>query len=147
MFLGDQLLFDITPNISFRARHENALGQYLQSLQKLKKYDVTLPLVAHRENSGNYHVRIDELLGHHELRLQSLVDIIRENPGINGYEAASKRKWSIRARGWKDFPPGQKWFAVCEALSHIDYLIHEGRVGMEEHDGVEYYRVVEQAGL
>jgi glyoxylase-like metal-dependent hydrolase (beta-lactamase superfamily II) len=138
MFLGDQLLFDITPNISFRARPENALEQYLQSLQKLKAYDVTLPLVGHRENSGNYYARIDELIRHHELRLRSLVAIIKANPGINGYEAASKMKWSIRG-GWDDFPPGQKWFAVCEAQAHIDYLIHEGKASIEENKGVEHY--------
>jgi glyoxylase-like metal-dependent hydrolase (beta-lactamase superfamily II) len=143
IFLGDQLLFDITPNISFRPRPGNALGEYLESLQKLKNYDAVIPLTAHRENGGNYYTRIDELIQHHEIRLRELVDIIKTNPGINGYQAASKMEWSIQARTWDDFPPGQKWFAVTEALAHIDYLIYMGKAGVGENNGVEQYTIRE----
>jgi glyoxylase-like metal-dependent hydrolase (beta-lactamase superfamily II) len=141
MFLGDQMLFDITPNVPCAPRPQNTLAQYLESLRKIKAYDVALPLTAHRGNSGNYYTRIDELIRHHEIRLQSLMDIIKAHPGINGYQAASKMKWSIRVREWKDFPPGQKWFAVGEALAHIEYLIYEGKLRVEEHKGVEHYTI------
>ncbi|MDR0389124.1 MAG: MBL fold metallo-hydrolase [Spirochaetaceae bacterium] len=141
IFLGDQLLFDITPNISVRPRPGNALKEYLESLQKLKNYDVAIPLTAHRENNGNYYARIDELIQHHDIRLQELIDIIKTNPGINGYQAAAKMEWSIRAKSWDDFPPGQKWFAVAEALAHVDYLIYMGKVSVENNNGIEQYSI------
>ena len=35
--------------------------------------------------------------------------------------------WSIRCRSWADFPLTQKYFAVGEALAHLDFLCRRGR--------------------
>ena len=46
-------------------------------------------------------------------------------------------RWSIRCRNWGDFPVTQKFFAVGEALSHLDYLEVRGLVerrSEREHD-------------
>ena len=45
-------------------------------------------------------------------------------------------RWSIRCRDWTDFPVTQKFFAVGEALSHLDYLEVRGLVERQqkEHD-------------
>jgi hypothetical protein len=32
-------------------------------------------------------------------------------------------KWRIRAKNWEEFPVTQKWFAVGEAMAHLDHLI------------------------
>jgi hypothetical protein len=48
-------------------------------------------------------------------------------------------KWNIRAKNWDDFPPGQRWFAVGEALSHLNYLIDQGKVQKIEKGGVHIY--------
>ena len=36
--------------------------------------------------------------------------------------------WSIRCKGWDDFPVPQKWFAVGEAVAHLEYLMDLGKV-------------------
>ena len=36
--------------------------------------------------------------------------------------------WRIRARNWAEFPTPQKWFAVGEAMAHLDHLISLGQV-------------------
>ena len=36
--------------------------------------------------------------------------------------------WDIRCRGWEDFPTPQKWFAVGEALAHLEYLMDRSEV-------------------
>lgn len=128
MFLGDHVLFDITPNITVWPGLSNPLGQYLESLRAIKKYDVKLPLPGHRKSSDDLQGRVDELLEHHQLRLQEVVEIVAKTPGISGYHVAAQMKWSIRAKNWEDFPPGQKWFAVGEALAHLEYLVDCGQV-------------------
>lgn len=44
--------------------------------------------------------------------------------------------WDIRCRGWEDFPTPQKWFAVGEALAHLEYLMDRGQVGRPVGRGV-----------
>jgi hypothetical protein len=49
--------------------------------------------------------------------------------------------WKIRAKDWADFPTPQKWFAVGEAMAHLDHLIAQGRVVRTFADGLYYYNV------
>jgi hypothetical protein len=39
--------------------------------------------------------------------------------------------WKISAKSWAEFPPGQKWFAIGEALSHLNYLRLRGKIRRE----------------
>lgn len=136
LFLGDHVLFDITPNISIWYMLENPLKKYLESLDKIYNYDVKLPLPAHRSPGASLKTRIDELKKHHKIRLDEARKIVEDNPGIKGYDVAARMTWSIRAKDWDDFPPPQKWFAVGEALSHLDYLVADGSL-IHKEDG--YY--------
>jgi glyoxylase-like metal-dependent hydrolase (beta-lactamase superfamily II) len=141
MFLGDHVLFDITPNITMRISPANPVREYMKSLIKIKSFAVKLALPAHRENTGTLSGRVEELLAHHKQRLEELCTIVAANPGISGYTAASKMKWSIRAKNWADFPAGQKWFAVAEAAAHLEYLIDDGSLLCETTTGVyRYYK-------
>jgi glyoxylase-like metal-dependent hydrolase (beta-lactamase superfamily II) len=139
MVLGDHVLFDITPNITAWNSLPNALWHYLESLKKIKRYDVALPLPGHRERSRPMNERIDELFAHHDRRLAETLRVVAENPGISGYAVASRLTWSIRAKNWEDFPVAQKWFAVGEALSHLDYLVEAKKIRRTMHDGIAVY--------
>ena len=125
MFTGDHVLFDITPNITEWEGVEDSLGDYLESLLRVRNYPVELALPGHR-HSGNYQERIGEIIAHHGRRLADTERIIREHPGLTGYEIAGLMKWKIRARSWEEFPATQKWFAVGECFSHLDYLRKRG---------------------
>jgi len=138
MFLGDHVLFDITPNITFWPALDDALGTYMETLRTIRNYDVRLPLPGHRE-TGDFRSRIDRLLAHHEKRLDQVRSIVRDNPGLNGYEIASRMTWKIRSRSWDDFPVAQKWFAVGECLSHVDRLLIAGEFCVEENNGIRRY--------
>ena len=50
--------------------------------------------------------------------------------------------WSIRCRSWEDFPLTQKFFAVGEALAHLDYLEARGRVERREMAGKWTYHAL-----
>ena len=122
MFTGDHILFDITPNITAWPASPDTLGDYLNSLTAVYEFPVKTALPGHRK-SGDFHIRIKELIEHHERRLAEIVSIISETPGINAYDIAGKMKWQIRAADWNVFPDAQKIFAVGECMSHLDYLL------------------------
>ncbi len=132
MILGDHVLFDITPNITDWAGVEDSLGDYLDSLKKIDKYDVTVPLPGHRA-AGDFHTRIAALAKHHQKRLDECRRIIyelgREKGKARLYDITGRMKWKIRAADWDSFPPAQRWFALGECLAHIDYLKRRGLVG------------------
>ena len=56
------------------------------------------------------------------------MEIIKQHGPINAYNIAGKMRWQISSRNWESFPPGQKWFAFCETLAHLDYLVKRGLV-------------------
>lgn len=141
MFTGDHILFGITPNITFFSDVEDSLGDYLDSLKKVRNYPVELALPGHRQ-TGNYQMRIDALLKHHEKRLAETRQIAAKYSGLTAYEIAGHMQWRIRAKNWDEFPPVQKWFAVGECLAHLDYLMKRGMLKREKRDGWwRYYEI------
>ncbi len=138
LFSGDNVLFHITPNIARWMELEDALGDYIDSLGKIRDLPCKLLLPAHRHRNGSLSGRIDELIFHHARRLEGVRRIVRTEPGLNAYEIAARMKWSIRSKSWDDFPLAQKYFAVGEALSHLDYLAVRGVVEAKREG--EYFR-------
>ena len=72
--------------------------------------------------------RIDQLLVHHRNRVAETLSIVEKYPGMTAYDITGRMTWDIRAKSWDDFPLNQKWFAVGEALAHLELLIQEGTV-------------------
>lgn len=138
MFTADHILFDITPNITMWPNMDNSLGTYLDSLKRFRNYPVKRSLPGHREE-GDYVGRIDALLLHHEHRVRETEAIVCARPGMTTYEIAGHMTWAIRAKNWQDFPLIQKWFAVGEALSHLDHLCSLGSIVRIEDRGVQRY--------
>lgn len=133
---GDHILFDISPNIILWSEEGNSLGDYLSSLEKIRTLEIEHTLAAHRRPTGDCHGRINELIEHHAVRIAEAEKIVRNSPGISAYNAAAQMKWDIRAKSWADFPLAQKWFAVGEALAHLQYLYKTGAVKRDFVDGV-----------
>lgn len=127
LFTADHVLFDITPNITMWPNLPNALGHYLESLEKLRAYPVRLALPGHR-HTGDLEPRIQALFAHHRARVAETLAIVRQTPGLTTYQIASRMHWDLRAKSWDDFPLNQKWFATGEALAHLEYLMERGEV-------------------
>ena len=122
----------------------DALGSYLQSLQKVRNLPVKQLFPAHREQTGNLALRVDELTAHHLRRIENAWQTIKDEPGMTAYEIAGRMRWKIRSRSWEDFPLQQKFFAVGEALAHLDYLEVRRRIGRRMEGGKWRYYVVEE---
>lgn len=137
---GDHVLVDITPNITFEKRIKDPLGHYLQSLNKIDQMDISLVLTGHRRLIDNIHKRIDELKQHHQNRLNEVLDIL--GTGLrDAYQIAGKMTWDITAKSWELFPPAQKVFAVGEAVTHLEYFRHIGRVRKIEENGKIFFEL------
>jgi glyoxylase-like metal-dependent hydrolase (beta-lactamase superfamily II) len=139
LFCGDHVLYDITPNITGWLEMENSLGKYLDSLEKMKGLEAEFAFCSHRKPLGKFQARVNELMEHHEERLEETLDIMEKSGKATPYFAASKMKWSVRTENWDKFPVEQKMFAVGEADSHLEYLFYKGRLKRELLDGLLVY--------
>jgi glyoxylase-like metal-dependent hydrolase (beta-lactamase superfamily II) len=137
LFTADHILFDITPNITSWLEMEDALGDYLKSLKKIRQYPIKLALPSHRKNDMDVYQRIDEIVHHHNIRLKEVLQALAQKPNSNAYETAAMLRWSMRGKSWEEFPLPQRWFALGETMSHLDYLIKRGLV--KQHKGDIYH--------
>ena len=133
MFLGDHVLFDITPNITTWPGFSDPLGHDVHSLMDISIFAVRLPLPAHREVTGTMAERIGTIIEHHGTRIREMLDILDANPGMTPYDLSGRMRWRVHGRSdsWADFPLTQKWFAVGETAAHLEYLLCRGRVRRE----------------
>ena len=122
---GDHILGKITPNITLWQLGEDVLGDYLRSLDRIASLDVNLVLPGHRYILNDCRGRIQELKNHHKARLENVLDILGDQ-SLNGVEVAQQMKWDLSFKDWRDFPWGQKLFAVGEAMSHLYHLFQLG---------------------
>lgn len=121
-FTGDHLLQRITPNISIHSdRHPlgmperyNPLRDYLLSLEKTRALGFTLGLPSHGPLLTDPQGRIDELLAHHDSRLQTMLDALGQGPQT-AYAIAQQT-----------FPnrqdPFDHWLMLGETLAHLELL-------------------------
>lgn len=140
MFLGDHVLFDITPSIIFWPNVKDSLNDYLKSLEKLKTYDIGLALPGHRKNEIDVYDRIEQLRKHHLERIETIYSLIVEKEKQNAYQIASQLEWFMRGKNWDQFPNQQKVFAVGETISHLDYLLECDRIDKYKEYGIFVYQ-------
>lgn len=138
---GDTVLDPITPNITYwNEKYPNILGTYIETLERIKNWNLRLILPGHRNLIENPNERIDQIISHHFDRLQEILDAMTSNKEYTIEEIGSNISWRIRNVSWKDFPITQKWFALGETMSHIDYLAHKDLVGVRV-DENNFFRV------
>ena len=131
---GDHILFDITPNISYWLDMEDALGQYLASLDKVNALDVKLVLTGHRRLVHDLSGRVKELQEHHRARLNEVLVALGDGEK-DVLQIAPLIQWDITAKTWEEFPLPQKWFAFGETLSHVKYLEARSKVRQRNQNG------------
>lgn len=138
MFTADHVLFDITPNITHWKDAKDSLGDYLDSLVKLRGYEMETAFPAHRKNEMDVYIRIAQIIEHHLVRLCETVDALAAHPDSHATEVAAHLKWSMRGKTWAEFPLSQRWFAVGETMAHLDYLIVRGMAEKAEGERNQY---------
>jgi glyoxylase-like metal-dependent hydrolase (beta-lactamase superfamily II) len=140
-FSGDHVLYDITPHIESWNPKVNALKDYLNSLDRVKDLPVRIVLPGHRNFFTDLKSRIEEIKKHHENRVNEVIEILGTN-SMNAYHIASKMTWDIDCENWEQFPAAQKWFAVGEAIAHLQYLENEGKIKRQVIDKKIFFSAV-----
>ena len=138
LFSGDHILERISPNISYYDEDEDMLGEYLASLAKTKNDQITNTFPGHGLPIGNPNRRIDQLIRHHEDRMNEIRELAR-NGWLTSYEVAKKMKWS-KGRTMETMNMMETNFAIGEAISHLRHMEKEGIIDMRETGGVYSYR-------
>lgn len=121
LLAGDTILSGISPNITIRLDYNDALGDYLNSLDKLDAMEIDMVLPGHRGIIYDHHSRIAELKEHHRVRLDEVMVILNQGP-MNGYQVANRMHWDMTYNTWDDVSIYQQWFATGEAVAHLEHL-------------------------
>ena len=129
---GDMLLPRISTNISVMASTPLAdpLGQFLDSIDNLRALpEDTLVLPSHGRPFRGLHARVAELHAHHAERCTVLLNACRGKP-----HSAAELIGVLFNREIPD--PHQTMFAMGEAIAHLNYLEHAGKMQRLEENGL-----------
>jgi glyoxylase-like metal-dependent hydrolase (beta-lactamase superfamily II) len=143
LFAGDHVLPHITPSIGFEeAPTALPLGDYLESLNVVRRLpDMTL-LPAHGPVSPSTHARIDELISHHDDRLAAMLAVLSGDDRLTAYQVAQELPWTSRKRQLADMDPMNQMLAICETAYHLDLLVAQGSLTSGVADGIRRYQNV-----
>ena len=139
LFAGDHVLPRITPSIGFEpVVPALPLGDYLNSLQRVRGYPDTMLLPAHGPVTSSVHARTDELLEHHADRLASSYAAV-DTDHRTARQIAGELTWTRRHRTFDSLHHGDQMLAVLETKAHLDVLVDRGRLTAGADAGVTYY--------
>ncbi len=142
LFSGDHVLPVITPNVSLQPQSKgNPLSDFLNSLNIVKKLDVSAVLPAHEHVFTGLSARVEEIIRHHNQRNSEIMETIKAEPKT-AYQVSSEITWMPQLGGvrFKDLAPGDKRMAVLETLSHLESMRVDGKVDKLHPGDIVYYR-------
>lgn len=129
LFLGDCIIYDIPTYISVWSNDNNPLGSYLNSLNKLKKLDISLALPSHHgDNEKSLVKRISELEEHHYRRLAEVRNILKCADSLTLYEIANNMHWPFHGHTWNTFSAKQNISVMSETEAYVLYLEANGEI-------------------
>lgn len=139
VFAGDHVLPHITPSIAFEpAPPELPLRNYLESLRRVRELPDMRLLPAHGPVTGSVHARVDELLAHHDGRLEAAAGTVEAGSATSS-QAAQLLTWPRRDRAFASLDTFNQMLAVFETQVHLDLLAAQGRLRRSADNGVTRY--------
>ena len=122
---GDHILERITPSIMSWITSYDALREFLNSLDKVRNYDVDLILPGHGTPFTGIAERVDFLKQFHGNRLEELYTLVSEGHA-SIIDIARSASW--KHPNWDDWTIDQKFYSMGETFAHLIYLVNAGRV-------------------
>jgi glyoxylase-like metal-dependent hydrolase (beta-lactamase superfamily II) len=137
LFAGDHLLPTISPSIGFELGDwESPLASYLSSLELILQRPDARLLPAHGAPASSAHVRAEELLEHHDVRLEETVRALDRRGTATASAVARMLTWTRRGRSYDELDDFNRMIATCETIAHLDVLVERGRARIvEDPDG------------
>jgi glyoxylase-like metal-dependent hydrolase (beta-lactamase superfamily II) len=123
---GDTLLERITPNaLTVRREEAGALSTYLQTLRRLREEDLGVALPGHGMPFVGVERVIDRAFEHYEKRRDRIL-------GHLGDKKGGLSVWDLVERLWPDPSRGSAFLMVSEVLGHLELLIDDEAVTVQE---------------
>jgi glyoxylase-like metal-dependent hydrolase (beta-lactamase superfamily II) len=139
IFAGDHVLPHITPSIGFEADPgEMPLGDYLNSLARVRSLPDLALLPAHGPVTQSVHARVDEIIDHHRERLDLCVNALVSG-AETGYEVARRLPWTRRGTPFDQLDAFNRMLATTETLAHLRLLRSQGLLALNIESGVERF--------
>lgn len=131
LFAADHVLMKITPNIGLWPETlPHPLARYLKALSGMRGMNADLVLPGHGPIFHDLQGRIDELLLHHEERLELMHAEIQGRP---------KTPFEVSGAVFREtLTLYERCFALAETLAHLEYLALEGRARRVEEGGLAF---------
>ncbi|MGK2874192.1 MAG: MBL fold metallo-hydrolase [Nocardioides sp.] len=128
LFSGDHVLPTITPSIGFEpVPSPLPLSDFLASLAKVRALPDMLLLPAHGPATSSSHQRIDELVAHHEERLNLCEKLVVDGCSTAA-EVAAEIPWTRRGHALGDLDVFNAMLAVLETDAHLRLLAAQQRL-------------------
>ena len=136
LFTGDHLLKEITPNPILDVSEHGppfqyqSLKQYLTSLEKIERLEISLLLPGHGEEIDDAKGLIQKILAHHQERMDYILAFLSRG---------EKTPFEIAMDLFPGVPPFEVFLGISEAVGHLEILKEKGMVRVRERDGKDYY--------
>ena len=128
LFAGDHVLPHITPSLAFEpAPPRSPLADYLSSLALVRAMPDAVLLPAHGPAGPTVHQRVDELVAHHEHRLEGTLAGLRAGAST-AFEVAGTLGWTRRGTPFADLDVFNRMLATLETAAHLELLVDRGHV-------------------
>jgi glyoxylase-like metal-dependent hydrolase (beta-lactamase superfamily II) len=120
---SDHVLPRITPNIGLysASNRPNPLGDYLNSLEKVRNLPATNVLPGHGEPFPILQDRVVEIIEHHEHRLTQILSLVQAQPQ-HAYQL-TEQLFGARLKNDE-----ARRMAVAEVIAHLEYLRLKGQL-------------------
>jgi glyoxylase-like metal-dependent hydrolase (beta-lactamase superfamily II) len=139
LFAGDHVLPHITPSIGFEGHPRPfPLRDYISSLRKVRDRPDAALLPAHGPLATSVHSRVDELLAHHEQRLDVVQALL--GTGLDTAAAIAERMtWTRKERSLGELDPVNSMMAILETKAHLDVLVLRGSASSALDGAIQRY--------
>ena len=127
LFAGDHVLPTITPSIGFTMpQTELPLDEFLTSLTKVRGLPDMEVLPAHGPVAPSSHERVDELLVHHEERLELSLAALESGP-VTAQDVARQLPWTRHDTAYDALDVFAQGMAAMETMAHVELLVARGQ--------------------
>jgi glyoxylase-like metal-dependent hydrolase (beta-lactamase superfamily II) len=134
LFAGDHVLPRITSNVGlYSFSRDDPLGDFLGALRAVRSLPVTRVLPAHGDPFDDLAGRVDEILAHHDARLQATLNAL--GGGERDAYAVCRTLFPVLRS------PHEERFALAETLAHLRYLERRRRIREVGRKPVRWSRV------
>jgi glyoxylase-like metal-dependent hydrolase (beta-lactamase superfamily II) len=136
LFTGDHLLKEITPNPILNVPEYRppfrypSLKDYLNSLEKIERLDLSLLLPAHGEEIHDVKALIQKIFIHHKERMDRILFSLSKK---------EKTPFQIAMDLFPGVPPFEVFLGISEVVGHLEILKEKGIVKVNEKEGKDYY--------